>query len=132
MAGNIGKGQAAFALIVSPCQYPAIRYTVNMGQCPNMGKAPEKKRKCFVLRPTNSASNLTSDQRAAIDLQGFAAELRSYCSMLWDLDTLLLEYIGPDGHKRPMGSLAYSLIDIRHLILREIKDIISEMEGEGD
>lgn len=42
MAGNIGKGRAAFALIVSPCQYPAIRYTVTMGQCPNMGKAPRK------------------------------------------------------------------------------------------
>ena len=52
--------------------------------------------------------------------------------MLWDLDTLLLEYLGPDGHNRPMGSLAYSMIDLRHLILREIKDIISEMETESD
>ena len=52
--------------------------------------------------------------------------------MLWDLDTLLLEYLGPDGQNRPMGSLAYSLVDIRHLILCQMKDIISEMEGHGD
>ena len=84
------------------------------------------------MRPTNSASNLTSDQRAAIDLQGFAGELRSCCSMLWDLDTLLLEYLGPDGHNRPLGSLGYSMIDIRHLILQQLKDIISEMEAESD
>ena len=52
--------------------------------------------------------------------------------MLWDLDTLLLEYLGPDGHNRPLGSLGYSMIDIRHLILQQLKDIISEMEAESD
>lgn len=54
--------------------------------------------------------------------------------MLWDLDTLLLEYLRPDQHgsSRPMGSLALTSIDLRHLILQQIRDIIEEMEGQGD
>lgn len=54
--------------------------------------------------------------------------------MLWDLDTLLLEYLRPDPQRpsRQLGSLAYTSIDLRHLILQQIRDIIEEMEGQGD
>lgn len=101
-----------------------------------MGKAPGKiERRCFVLRPIkNTASDLNEDQRAAIDLQYYVGELRSCCAMLWDLDTLLLEYLRPDPQRpsRQLGSLAYTSIDLRHLILQQLKDIISEMEAESD
>jgi hypothetical protein len=101
-----------------------------------MGKAPGKiERRCFVLRPIkNTASDLNEDQRAAIDLQYYVGELRSCCAMLWDLDTLLLEYLRPDPRRpsRQLGSLAYTSIDLRHLILQQLKDIIAEMEGHGD
>ena len=87
------------------------------------------------MRPNRiTASDLNEDQRAAIDLQYYVGELRSCCAMLWDLDTLLLEYLRPDPQRpsRQLGSLAYTSIDLRHLILQQIKDIIEEMEGQGD
>ena len=89
------------------------------------------------MRPNkkeHTASDLSEAEKAAIDLQYYVGELRSCCAMLWDIDTLLLQYLGPDqnGRSRQLGSLAYTTIDLRHLILQQIKDIIAEMEGEGD
>ena len=89
------------------------------------------------MRPNkneHTASDLNEAERAAIDLQYYVGELRSCCAMLWDLDTLLLQYLGPDqnGRSRQLGSLAYTMTDLRHLILQQLKDIISEMEGRGD
>ena len=88
------------------------------------------------MRPNNNgtASDLNEAERAAIDLRYYVGELRSCCAMLWDLDTLLLQYLAPDqsGRSRQLGSLAYTTIDLRHLILQQLKDIIAEMEGQGD
>ena len=107
-----------------------------MGQCPNMGKAPMKKKECFVLRPheINHPASTTEAEKAAIENLYIAGELKACCAMLWDLDALLLEYLGPTpkGCSRPLGSMAYTLVDIRHLILKEMKDIIAEIEGIRD
>ena len=108
-----------------------------MGAVATEAIAPYKKKECCVLRPNkkeHTASDLSEAEKAAIDLQYYVGELRSCCAMLWDLDTLLLQYLGPDqsGRSRQLGSLAYTSIDLRHLILQQLKDIIAEMEGERD
>lgn len=79
-------------------------------------------------------ASTTEAEKAAIENLYIAGELKACCAMLWDLDALLLEYLGPTpkGYSRSLGSMAYTLVDMRHLILKEMKDIISEMEGRRD
>ena len=68
------------------------------------------------------------------EVSDLAEELRSYCDILWDLDTLLWEYIAPVGQDLRRGSpqLHLSILSIRHLIMKQLKELIDQIEQKGD
>lgn len=68
------------------------------------------------------------------DIQDLTQEIRDYCEMLWDLDTLLWEYIAPIGQDPRRGSpqLHLSVLSIRHLVMMQIKQLLDQIEQIGD
>lgn len=73
-------------------------------------------------------------ERIHIDIVDLAEELRSYCDMISDLDTLLWEYIAPIGEDLRSGSprLHLSLLSIRHMIRQEMQQLIDQIEQIRD